>query len=359
MLEIRNLTVSVGIFSLREVSLSLPDGQCHIILGPTGSGKTLLLETIVGFKRPDTGSIVLDSRDISSLPVEARGISYVPQDLALFPHMTVEDNIMYGLKILKNTQHKELVGDMIETLGIRYLLNRSVTNLSGGEQQRVALVRALAIGCKRLALDEPFSALHETMKTELWFIILNLMRKYNLTIYMITHDLEEAFFLGNTVSILINGRLLQTGTNREVWYNPQNIEIAKFLFIRNLFNGEVLAVDENTATIKCPELNTSITVNRNKRGLALKKGDAITIGIRPANVLILEDRKINDKYENIFYGRIAEVFSKGDYHILHFVPEGGKTIIEIEIPDTVFCSHCITKGKKTIISVKRGHIILI
>ena len=172
MLEVAELSVRAGGFSLSDISLEVYPSSCHVLLGPTGSGKTLLLESIIGLRNPDKGKILLDGSDITGCPAERRGLAYVPQDLALFPHLTVRENILYPLRIRGSKQNADngIVRELIESLDIRHVLDRPVSNLSGGERQRTALARAVASGCRTLILDEPLSALHQSLKRELWFL---------------------------------------------------------------------------------------------------------------------------------------------------------------------------------------------
>ena len=202
MLEVRHLSVSADKFLQNDVYLTNPTEGCHAIVGATGSGKTLLLESIIGFRRPSRGAILLNGEDMTQLPVEARGISYVPQDLALFPHLTVRENILFGARVrgIRTAEHDELVRQLVTSVGIGALLDRSVAHLSGGERQRVALVRAVATGNRLLLLDEPFSALHEGLRRELLFVLRELQQNHGLTLLMVTHDTEEAFFLSDAMT---------------------------------------------------------------------------------------------------------------------------------------------------------------
>ena len=171
MLEIKGLSVRAGSFTLKDIDLSIEDRLCHVIIGPTGCGKTTLLEAIAGLRKSSTGQIYLDGNEITHLSVEKRVLSYLPQDLALFPHLNVRDNIFYGLRIRKEKDKRfyDLIHELVKNLGITHILDRPIHNLGGGERQRVALIRAMATGNGYLLLDEPLSALHEGMKKEMWF----------------------------------------------------------------------------------------------------------------------------------------------------------------------------------------------
>lgn len=339
MLEVRNLSVAVGKFLLDRVSLTVPTGGCHAVVGATGSGKSLLLESIIGFRRPRGGSILLGGRDITSLPVEARGMSYVPQDLALFPHLTVRENILFGARVrgISDGGHATLIESLVELAGIGSLLDRSVANLSGGERQRVALVRALATGNRFLLLDEPFSALHEGLRRELLFVLKELQKTQALTVLMVTHDTEEAFFMGDTMTVLLGGVVRQRGPVREIYERPASLEVASYFGIRNLFPVTVTQAGEREITLDCPPLGTDLKLRR-PAGLdaSLRRGDFRTVGIRAENVMILRPGLESRNRDNIIHGTVSRLFMRGASHCVIFTPSGNGPAIEIEVPDYAF-----------------------
>ncbi len=224
MLEVKNLCVSAGAMKIDSITISIPEGGCHVLLGATGNGKTVLLETIAGIRSAESGQIIAGDRDITGLPANLRHIGYVPQNLSLFPHLSVKENIYFSWRFKKNISdaYKEEMADICGMLEIDKLLDRSIGNLSGGERQRVALARALANDHKILLLDEPFTALHQMLKIELWSMIKDLKKKYGLTILLVTHDLDECDFLADTISVIHEGRILQTGTKDTVMKRPRN-----------------------------------------------------------------------------------------------------------------------------------------
>lgn len=339
MLEVRDLSVAVGRFLLKDVNLAVPAAGCHAIVGATGSGKTLLLESIIGFRRPSRGSIILNGRDITGLPVEARGISYVPQDLALFPHLTVRENIFFGAKVrrISDSGHAELVERLVESVGIGNLLNRSIANLSGGERQRVALVRAVATGNRFLLLDEPFSALHEGLRRELLFVLKELQKSHGLTVLIVTHDTEEAFFLSDTMSVLLAGVIRQNGTARQIYERPASHAVASYFGIRNLFPGTVSSVSDREIMVSCPLLGTALKL-RNSAGLysSLLPGTFCTLGIRPENVMILKPGMESRNRDNILQGTVARLFMRGASHCIIFAPDSNGPSVEIDVPDYAF-----------------------
>jgi len=237
MLEITDLSIRLGAFSLHDVTLTVQKGEYLCLAGPTGAGKTILLECIAGLHRPDRGAIRLHGRDVTALPPEARGIGYVPQDYALFPHVTVFENIAYGLR--ERGVRKEVitrkVREAAETMQIGYLLERGVLHLSGGERQRTALARALVLDCELLLLDESLSALDVVTTKELSLQLADLHRRLGLTAIHVTHDFDEAFSLATHLGICHEGRLLQVDTVENVFAQPNCRTVAEFLGIVNVF----------------------------------------------------------------------------------------------------------------------------
>jgi len=208
MLEISDLVVSAGKFKLIVSQFIVRDGDWIIITGRSGSGKTLLLETIAGFYSSDSGSLILNGRDISKLPPEKREISIVFQDYSLFPHMNVKKNISFGLRMKGVSGIEVIVSEYSKMLGIESLLFRRPSGLSGGEKQRVAIARALAVRPRLLLLDEPAGALDPVTKKNLWNDIRNLYLGGGLTIIHVTHDMGEAEILGNKKVVMEEGRIV-------------------------------------------------------------------------------------------------------------------------------------------------------
>ncbi len=359
MLELKGITVKAGSFLLKGIDLNVEEQRCHAIIGPTGCGKTTLLETVIGLRKPTRGEIWLHGKEISSLPVESRGISYLPQDLALFPHLNVRKNINYGARVCKAKDRKPdaLVSGLIERLGVAHLLERSVHNLSGGERQRVALIRAMATGNKYLLLDEPLSSLHEAMKKELWLLIKKLQKQYGLTIIMVTHDLEEAFFLGDTISVMIDGRIYQTGTKDEVYRFPATLEVAGFFGIRNLYEAEVINSAKEGVIVRCKDLNVDLNLTTDKfTGLQNKE---VTIGIRAEDVMFYRPDLKRQDQDNTITGTIAEIFRKGATTAVYFVPNGTQKNIEIELPDYAMQKLNLAQGQISTVFLKSERIFTV
>lgn len=240
MIELRELGLRRGGFSLRGVNLRIAGGECFVLVGPSGAGKTLLIESVLGVSQPDTGQVLVDGRDVTRLPPEQRAFSYVPQDLALFPHLGVRDNIAFARQ--RRVPREEVTRAVREAagwLGIAHLLERpSVADLSGGEKQRVALARALVAAPRALFLDEPFNSLDAALRLELCRELGDLRRRMGLTTVLVTHDHHEAFVLGDRMAIMLDGRILQVGTPEEVYRRPANVEVARLLLVENLLPVE-------------------------------------------------------------------------------------------------------------------------
>lgn len=252
MLEVESLTAAAGTFRLQEVNLRIPTGECHAVLGPSGSGKSTLLQAILGVVPCVSGRIWLDGSDLTGVPVERRGLGYVPQSLGLFPHLTVEENIMYSARARRvpRAAFQPLLDKLIAATGIGALLSKRPGVLSGGERQRVGLVRALASRPRLVLLDEPFSALEESLRRELWWLVRELRAQGSLTVLLVTHDLAEAFFLADRVTVLLAGRVAQQGEKAEVYGRPVAPEVARFLGVETLQPGRVVEVGEGTVLVE-------------------------------------------------------------------------------------------------------------
>ena len=215
---------------LRGMSLVIADGELHAVLGPSGCGKTTTLRLIAGFLEPDGGRVLVDGRDVAGLPPERRRMGVVFQNYALFPQMTVAQNVAYGLKVARRPRDEvaRAVGEHLDLVGLADVADRNVTELSGGQQQRVALARALAPGPEVLLLDEPLSNLDAELRQRMRDEVRRIQRQVGVTTLLITHDRQEALSLADTVSVMHEGRIAQTGSPREVYEHPADAFVAAF-----------------------------------------------------------------------------------------------------------------------------------
>lgn len=232
MLELRSITKRLGDFEMREVNLRIEQGEYFILLGPSGVGKTVLIETIAGLIRPDAGSILWQGGDITASPPETRRFAVVYQDCALFPHMTVVGNVVYGLRSRAGTRQR--LQQVAESMGISHLLGRYPTGLSGGEAQRVAIARALMTDPELLLLDEPLSSLDVKTRRQFRAELKRVHREFGAAVLHVTHDLEEAMSLGDRIGVMLDGRIHQCGTPEDLFRKPTSREVADFLGMRNV-----------------------------------------------------------------------------------------------------------------------------
>jgi molybdate/tungstate transport system ATP-binding protein len=262
----------------------------------TWTGKTVLVEYIVGIYKPDKGSILVDEEDITPLYPEERNIGYVPQDYALFPNLTVEKNIAYGLEARRMPSERvnDIVSGMISRLKIDYIQHRMPLNLSGGEKQRVALGRALATEPRLLLLDEPLSALDENLRTEMARELRRIQRDVNGTFIHVCHNFEEASDVADRIAIMNDGKIMQTGTLEEIMREPKNEFVARFVKSQNMFSGF-----SDGSTLRIGKI-ALIKENR-------FKGDVI-VAIRPESIALLE--KKDNKGENLFSGKVESSLLK-------------------------------------------------
>ena len=256
------------------------------ILGPSGSGKTMTLQCIAGLIKPDEGRIELngkvlfDSAANINLPPQKRHIGFVFQNYALFPHLTVADNIAYGIRHLPSQDIKQRVTQLLEKMHIQPLANRLPRQISSGQQQRVALARALVTEPEVLLLDEPFSALDAMRKEQLEFELLELQHSYQGNMLFVTHDLTQGYKLGSRIAVYDAGHIIQFDSKANVMASPASRTVAKLTGYRNLLNCFITEVKDSYIIVKVPELGQDLKISgNNKMNLAVSQ--AVTLGVRP------------------------------------------------------------------------------
>ncbi len=282
LLEVAGLSVQLGEFALRGVDLRCEPGEHHMVVGPTGCGKSTLVKCLLGLHRLQRGRILLGGDELTSAPPEHRRMGYVPQSHALFPHLDVEGNIRFGIRARRNgaAADSALLERLVDLLDIRGLLKRRVQQLSGGERQKVALARALGAQPELILLDEPFSSLDEGQRRRLWLELRAVFTELGTTVIHITHSIEEASAMGDRLSVMLDGGVAQSGTVREVLERPATPAVAAFLGYRNLYRG-VAANEGEGGRIQLEGL-----VVRSSAPLPVL--GEVTLCVRPQDVRIVE-----------------------------------------------------------------------
>lgn len=299
MINLKSIEKKLGEFSITDINLKINNSEYFVILGPTGTGKSVLLELIAGLMKPDKGNIFFKDKNITNLAPENRNVGMVYQSYMLFPHLNVEQNIKFGAKIRKIKNYRNELDKIIEILDIKNLLKRNIKNLSGGEKQRVALARALVISPKILLLDEPLSALDPNTKQRLQRDLKKIHRKLNTTTIHVTHDFNEALFLADKVAIMNDGKIVQVGKTKSVFNQPKSDFVAKFVGSKNIFKGVVFQKNKNYYI-----QNGKLEIEIPKR----KKGE-VNFSIRPENIIISNNKSFCSA-RNIFKGKVLNINKK-------------------------------------------------
>ena len=273
---------------LSEVSLSIPAGSFLTLLGPSGCGKTTLLRLIAGFISPTRGRIRIDGRDMTDVPTQKRPIGMVFQNLALFPHFSVAENIAYGLKLRRvdAASIRTRVDKFIHLVGLDGLGDRRIAQLSGGQKQRVALARSLVLEPSILLLDEPLSALDMQLRKQLQFALKDIQKQLRTTFVFVTHDQEEATMISDRIVVMSNGHVQQVGTPQEIYADPQNLFVSKFIGEVNQLPGRVQAVGQRLAI--ATGAGTIDLPSHVARGHDPAVGDSVIVCLRPEKISIHE-----------------------------------------------------------------------
>jgi len=324
-------------FHLREVTFEVKEGEHFIILGPSGAGKTVLLEIIAGIIEPDAGRVYLNGRDVTELPPEKRGLAYVPQNYALFPNMSVYDNIAFGLKVRKvpKPEIERKVGGVSRVLGIEHLLPRKPRTLSGGEQQRVALARALVVEPPLILLDEPFANLDVQTRAKLLAEMKRWRRELGFTALHVTHSFEEAISLGDRVGVMLDGKLVQVGKVKDVFSKPVSEEVARFLGFENIIEG----IAEGR----------KLRVNGIEIELPVEAKGKVRVGLRPEDIII-STGPIRSSARNEFKATVESIEELGP--LVRVRLSLGDIVLTAFITRSSLLELGIEKGKEVYVSFK-------
>ena len=343
--EIKNFSLILDTFKIKGISFTLNKGDYLTVIGPTGAGKTILLESILGIHKLNTGKIFLKNREITKLPPEKRKIGIIYQDYALFPHLTVKKNIKFGLKENDN----EKIHTLCDFLNITHLLNRLPETLSGGEKQRVALARALAVKPELLLMDEPFAALDNRTKFKTRQMLRKIVGNFNITVIHITHDFDDVWSLANKVAIIKEGELLQLGSIEEIMFKPKNEFIAEFTDT-NIIEGKVVAVKENLSVISANGVFF-------KSADMAKVGEKVKIAVRPESIIVFKENRVNLSARNILKAKLTDYFIEN--RVYHLILSLGGLKLKAVLTNAAFDDLNLRKGNNINLIIKATNVRIV
>lgn len=321
-LALRDVWATAGAFELGPIDLTVDD-EILSVLGPSGCGKTTLLSVVAGLRSTDSGQIHLGGSELTELPPQRRNTAYVFQDGALFPHMSVRENIEYA------AVSAAIVEELATTLEIGGVLGRDVSTLSGGERQRVALARALAADPDALLLDEPLANLDAPIKRRLRFDLRDILADLDVPVIYVTHDQQQATTMGDRIAVMRDGAVQQVGTAEEVFSRPSSQFVAEFTGSVNLFDAEVVERDGDALYLDWG----NIVVETPPYDI---ESDRVSFCIRPEYVMIVREDRPIDERANVVSGRLTRRTYQGDDYILEFEPDAAADTIEIQLPKPVY-----------------------
>ena len=307
-----------------DVSLTINKGEIFALLGGSGSGKSTLLRMLAGFERPTEGRIFLDGQDITDLPPYERPINMMFQSYALFPHMTVADNIAFGLKQdrMPKEQIDARVAEMLKLVQMSQYAKRKPHQLSGGQRQRVALARSLAKSPKLLLLDEPMGALDKKLRSQMQLELVEIIERVGVTCVMVTHDQEEAMTMAQRIAIMHLGWIAQIGSPIDIYETPTSRLVCEFIGNVNLFEGQVIEDMEGHALIDSPDLERNIYVGH---GVSTSVQDkSITYAIRPEKLLVTTEQPPHEY--NWSRGKVHDIAYLGGHSVFYVQLPSGKIV---------------------------------
>jgi putrescine transport system ATP-binding protein len=329
--RIEGVTKRFGDFiAVDNVSLSIFKGEIFCLLGGSGCGKTTLLRMLAGFESPSAGRILIDGQDMAGIPPYDRPVNMMFQSYALFPHMTVERNVAFGLEQdgLPKAEVARRVGEMLDIVKLGELARRKPHQLSGGQRQRVALARALVKRPKLLLLDEPLGALDRKLREHTQFELINLQEQLGVTFVVVTHDQEEAMTLASRIGVMNKGQIVQVGTPTDIYEFPNSRFVADFIGSVNMFEGQLVEDEPGHVRVRCPELDSTVYVSH---GISAPPEAKVAVAIRPEKIEL--SRAASGAAENCARGVVKEIAYMGDLSV-YLVRLGSGRMVRVTIPNT-------------------------
>jgi len=334
--RISHVTKKFGDFvAVDDVSLDIRRGEIFCLLGGSGSGKTTLLRMLAGFERPTSGTLCIDGVDMSTIPPYERPVNMMFQSYALFPHMSVEKNVAFGLEQegLSRDAIRRQVGEILDIVKMGGFGNRKPHQLSGGQRQRVALARALVKRPKLLLLDEPLAALDKKLREHTQFELLNIQQRLGVTFIVVTHDQEEAMTLGQRLGVMNHGRIVQVGTPSDIYESPATRFVADFIGSVNMFEGRVSEERSQGLQLESGELDCTLHADRT---VSCAQGATVWAAIRPEKINISRQAPpaaASGAPENAVRGTVREIAYMGDMSIYLVQIASGK-MLRVTLPNT-------------------------
>jgi putative spermidine/putrescine transport system ATP-binding protein/spermidine/putrescine transport system ATP-binding protein len=328
--RLEDVTKDYGdVIAVDDISIDVHEGEFLTLLGPSGAGKTTLLHMIAGFVQPTRGDIYIDGDVITDKPPYERNIGMVFQSMALFPHMTVSENISFPLEMRRYepTRIEDRVQEMLNLIGLPDIGDRDISALSGGQQQRVAVARGLAFEPSLLLLDEPLSSLDKKLREEMRQELLRIHREADVTTIHVTHNQEEALTMADRIAVINEGTVAQLSPNQELYARPNSAFVADFIGNTNLLDGHVTASESDTHIVAIAGEPNSISCRTGGANQPMSSGDSVTIGIRYELIQIGE----NLAKDNVYEATVEEVlFSGNQIHYTVCIAESG---IQLEVSE--------------------------
>ncbi|MFI4890357.1 MAG: ABC transporter ATP-binding protein [Steroidobacterales bacterium] len=345
--RLENLTKSFGDFkAVNDVSLNIYKGEIFCLLGASGCGKTTLLRMLGGFEAPTSGRIFIDGEDMTGVPPYERPVNMMFQSYALFPHMTVEQNVAFGLKQdrLPKAEIRDRVATMLDLVKLGGLGQRKPHQLSGGQKQRVALARSLVKRPKLLLLDEPLGALDKKLREHTQFELIGLQDRLGVTFVVVTHDQEEAMTLASRIGVMNHGEIVQAGTPSEIYEFPNSKFVADFIGSVNIFEGRLIEDEPAFVRIASPELGATIYVSH---GISAASEATVWAAVRPEKILM--STQAPAATDNVVKGEVQDIAYLGDLSIYLVKLPTGK-VVRVTQPNTSRHAEAITWEQQVYLS---------